>query len=82
MSLRSSFVFASALLAAACGGSTPSQPAAPANPPDLVIVNGKVHVAMPHRQIVIESLFSPLINAVCPVMPIANFWILKSQSRI
>lgn len=45
MSLRASFVFASALLAAACGGSTPSQPAAPANPPDLVIVNGKVHVA-------------------------------------
>ncbi len=45
MSFRSSFVFASALLAAACGGTTPSQPAAPANPADLVIVNGKVHVA-------------------------------------
>ena len=45
MSFRSYLVFASALLAAACGGSTPSQPAAPANPADLVIVNGKVHVA-------------------------------------
>lgn len=45
MSCRSSLVFASALLAAACGGAAPSQPAAPANPADLVIVNGKVHVA-------------------------------------
>lgn len=45
MSLRTSFVLASALVAAACGGSTQSQPAAPANAADLVVINGKVHVA-------------------------------------
>jgi len=45
MAVRSSFVLVAALLAAACGGEAPSQPAAPANAPDLVILNGTVHVA-------------------------------------
>lgn len=45
MAVRSSFVLFVALLAAACGGAAPSQPVAPANAPDLVILNGRVHVA-------------------------------------
>lgn len=44
MAVRSSFVLVAALLAAACGGATPTPPAA-ADAADLVILNGKVHVA-------------------------------------
>ncbi len=45
MRFRSSFSIIAVVLAAACGGNSPSQPAPPANPADLVIVNGRVHVA-------------------------------------
>lgn len=45
MAARASLFFSSALLLAACGGTTPSQPAAPASAADLVILNGTVHVA-------------------------------------
>jgi len=47
MTVRAPLIVLIALLAAACGRSAPSQPAEPppANAADLVIVNGKVHVA-------------------------------------
>jgi predicted amidohydrolase YtcJ len=45
-------VFASALLMLACGGCAPSAPPFPANPADLVIVNGKVHVADEAKSVV------------------------------
>jgi predicted amidohydrolase YtcJ len=45
MTIRRSCLLLMAMLAAACGGSAPSQPAPPANPADLVIVNGRVFVA-------------------------------------